>query len=206
MNPATATSARSAPPTTSNARERILSTAYRLFAHRGIRDVGVDELVAASGVANATFYRHFHSKNDLAMAFLERREQVWTLGLIESEARRRGATPRERLLAIFDVFDEWFHRDDFEACTFINVLLEMGAAHPLGRASIDYLANIRQIVQKLAEEAGLRDPEEFSYSWHILMKGSIISAAEGQRASAARARHMAERLIDHHLPAEQASA
>jgi AcrR family transcriptional regulator len=181
-----------------NARERILSTAYRLFASRGIRDVGVDELVASSGVANATFYRHFHSKSDLAMAFLERREQVWTLGLVEGEARRRGTTPRGRLLAIFDVFDEWFHRDDFEACTFINVLLEMGAGHPLGRASIDYLANIRQVVQTLAEEAGLHDPEEFSHSWHILMKGSIISAAEGQQASAARARRMAERLIDVH--------
>jgi hypothetical protein len=132
------------------------------------------------------------------MAFLERREQVWTLGLIESEARRRGTTPRKRLLAIFDVFDDWFRRDDFEACTFINVLLEMGAEHPLGRASIDYLANIRRIVQKLAEEAELRDPEEFAYSWHILMKGSIISAAEGQPTSAARARRMAERLIEYH--------
>lgn len=185
-------------PATPTARERILETAYRLFAQRGIRDVGVDELVAESGVANATFYRHFHSKNDLAMAFLERRQQVWTLGLIESEARRRGATPRERLLAIFDVFDDWFRRDDFEACTFINVLLEMGARHPLGQASIDYLANIRKIVQRLAEEAHLRDAEEFAYSWHILMKGSIISAAEGQTASAIRARGMAQRLIESH--------
>jgi AcrR family transcriptional regulator len=175
-----------------------MRTAYRLFSQRGIRAVGVDELVACSGVANATFYRHFHSKDELALAFLQRREEVWTLGLLESEARRRGATPQGRLLAIFDVFAEWFERDDFEACTFINVLLEMGAKHPLGRASIDYLANIREIVRTLAEEADLRDSDEFAQSWHILMKGSIISAAEGEPEAATRAREMAKRLIDDH--------
>ncbi|WP_334173774.1 helix-turn-helix domain-containing protein, partial [Sinomonas sp.] len=50
------------------ARERILGAAYWLFARRGIRDVGVDELIAASGVARATFYRHFRSKDDLVLA------------------------------------------------------------------------------------------------------------------------------------------
>jgi AcrR family transcriptional regulator len=116
-----------------SARERILDTAYELFSRRGIRDVGVDEIVDQAGIARATLYRHFKSKNDLALAFLERREQRWTFGAIEVEARRRGKTPEERLLAIFDVFDDWFHRDDFEACSFVNVLFEMRPAHPLAR-------------------------------------------------------------------------
>ena len=62
------------------------------------------------------------------LAFLEQREQLWTYGWVEAEARRRGETPEEQLLAIFDLFDEWFHRDDFEGCSFINVLLETGNA------------------------------------------------------------------------------
>ena len=66
------------------------------------------------------------------LAFLEAREERWTLGWVEAEARRRGGTPEEQLLAIFDLFDEWFHREDFEGCSFINVLLEMGSAHPAG--------------------------------------------------------------------------
>ncbi|MGH3519904.1 MAG: TetR/AcrR family transcriptional regulator [Haloechinothrix sp.] len=180
------------------ARERILNTAYELFSQRGIRDVGVDEVVSRSAVAKATLYRHFPSKNDLVLAFLHDREQRWTLGLVEAEARGRGTTPEDRLLAIFDVFDEWFHRADFDACSFISVLLEMRAEHPLGRASIQYLANIRAIVRALADEAGLRDTDEFARSWHILMNGAIISAAEGDLDAARRASAMARTLLDHH--------
>ncbi|HEV7169156.1 MAG TPA: TetR/AcrR family transcriptional regulator [Micrococcaceae bacterium] len=181
-----------------DARDRVLSAAYELFSQRGIRDVGVDELISRSGAAKATFYRHFASKDDLVMAFLQQREDTWTMGLIVAEARRKGTTPQEQLLAIFDVFAEWFRRDDFEACSFINVLLEMGASHPLGRASIEYLERIREQVRLLADEAGLRDTEEFSRSWHILMKGSIISAAEGDHLAAGRAQEMARWLIAHH--------
>lgn len=183
-----------------DARQRIVDTAYQLFARRGIRDVGVNELISSAGVAKATFYRHFASKDELVLAFLEQRDRVWTVDMIVADARRRGGTPTEQLLAIFDVFGDWFRRDDFEACSFINILLEMGARHPLGRASIDYLARIRGHVQQLAEEAGLRDTEDFSRSWHILMKGSIISATEGDAAAAERAQAMARTLIEQYTP------
>jgi AcrR family transcriptional regulator len=179
-----------------DARERILETAYELFSRRGIRGVGVDEVIERAGVAKATLYRHFPSKDDLVVAFLELRERRWTRELLEAGARRRGATPEEQLLAIFDVFDEWFHRDDFEACSFINVLLEMGAEHRAGRASIEHLANVRSLVGELAEETGLRDPAAFAYSLVILLKGSIIAAAEGDIDAAQRAGSMARRLVD----------
>ncbi|MGW2227048.1 TetR/AcrR family transcriptional regulator [Streptomyces formicae] len=175
-----------------------MSTAYTLFSRRGIRDVGVDEVVARSGVAKATLYRHFPSKDDLVLAFLDRREQEWTLGRVVAGARRRGGTPEERLLAIFDVFDEWFRGDDFDACAFINILLEMGREHPLGQAGIAHLETIRHLVRGMAEEAGLRDAEGFARSWHILMKGSIISAAEGDTEAAHRAQAMARALIERH--------
>ena len=99
------------------------------------RDVGVDEVIEQAGVAKATLYAT-SVKDDLVIAFLERREERWTLAWVEAEARRRGTTPEEQLLAIFELFDEWFQRDDFEACSFINVLLEMGPAHPAGQASV----------------------------------------------------------------------
>ncbi|WP_306921184.1 TetR/AcrR family transcriptional regulator [Arthrobacter globiformis] len=179
-------------------RERIVDAAYDLFASRGVRDVGINELIRSSGVAKATFYRHFASKDELVLAFLEKRDQVWTVNAIMGEARRRADTPEQQLLAIFDVFTDWFHRTDFEACSFINVLLEMGATHPLGRASIDYLAKIRGHVKQLADEAGLQRTDDFSRSWHILMKGSIISAAEGDLDAAQRARQLAGWLIENH--------
>ena len=181
-----------------DARERILESAYDLFSRRGVRDVGVDEVIERAGVAKATLYRHFASKDDLVLAFLERREQRWTLEWVETEARRRGSTPEDQLLAIFDAFDEWFRRDDFEACSFINVMLEMGTEHPVGSASVHHLENIRSVVRQLAEEAGLRDPGSFAHSWHILMKGSIVAAAEGDLEAAQRAKVMARLVLDRH--------
>jgi AcrR family transcriptional regulator len=186
------------PQSKPDARERILDTAYQLFSRRAIRDVGVDELIERAGVAKATLYRHFPSKDDLVIAFLERREERWTRAWVEAEARRRGSTPEQQLLAIFELFDEWFQRDDFEACSFINVLLEMGPAHPAGQASVRHLASIRTVVSRLAEQAALRDPASFAHSWHILMKGSIVSATEGDAQAAQRARTMAHHLIQQH--------
>jgi AcrR family transcriptional regulator len=186
-------------PTLLTARERILTTAYRLFTRRGIRAVGTDEVISVSGVARATLYRHFPSKNDLVLAVLQRREELWTLGLVEQQSRLRGETPEEQLLAIFDVFHDWFQkREDFDGCSFINVLIELGAAHPAGQASIQYLDNIRTIVRERAEAAGLVDVDNFARSWHILMKGSIIAAGEGDLQAARRAQAMGRALIERH--------
>jgi AcrR family transcriptional regulator len=184
-----------APP----ARERILASAYELFSRNGIRAVGVDEVIKRAEVAKATLYRHFPSKDALVLAFLQQREQLWTKEWVEAESRRRGDTPEERLLAIFDLFDEWFRREDFEGCSFINVLLEMNdRERPVGRASAEHLANIRAIIRARAQEAGLSDPDGFAHSWHILMKGSIVAAGEGDVDAALRAKSMGRLLIAQH--------
>jgi AcrR family transcriptional regulator len=188
--------AASATFTGSAARERILDSAYELFSRRGIRAVGVDEVIRRAGVAKATLYRHFRSKDDLVLAFLDLREQRWTRGYVEAEAERRGATAEERLFALFDVFDEWFQRDDFEACTFVNVLFEMGSEHAVGGASISHLEQIRELVKRFADEAGLRDTDAFAWSWHILMKGAIVAAAEGDLQAARRSKAIGRMVIE----------
>ena len=184
--------------TGSSARERILDAAYELFSHRGIRAVGVNEVIERAGVATATLYRHFPSKDQLVLAFLDLREQRWTKDFVEAGAMRRGTNPEERLLAIFDVLDEWFQREDFEAGSFIKVLLELGPEHPAGDASVRHLEQLRAIVRHLAEEAGLRDTDSFAHSWHILIQGSIVVAAEGDTQAAQRGKSMARLLIEQH--------
>jgi AcrR family transcriptional regulator len=182
-------------------RQRLLTAAYELFSRRGIRAVGTDEVIARAGVARATLYRHFATKDDLVLAVLERREEVWTRGLIEDQSRRRGNSPEEQLLAIFDVMHDWFHlRDGYEGCSFINVLLEVGPEHPAGQACITHIDHVRDIVRRRAIAAGLTDVEAFASSWHILMKGAIILAAVGDLDAALRARKMARALIDEHRP------
>ncbi len=187
---------RQAPEGGTSARERILDASYELFSRRGIRAVGINEVLERAGVATATLYRHFPSKDELVLAFLQLREQRWTKDFVEAGAMSRGSDPEQRLLAIFDVFDEWFHRDDFEACSFINVMLEMGPLHSAGRASVWHLEQIRSIVRRLAGEAGLRDTESLARSFHILMKGSIVAASEGDTHAAQRGKSMARLLIE----------
>ncbi|MCU1531133.1 MAG: transcriptional regulator, TetR family [Arthrobacter sp.] len=175
-----------------------MAAAYELFARRGIRDVGIAELISRAGVAKATFYAHFASKDELVLAFLERCHQDLTVEQIIAETRRRAENPAAQLLAIFDVLDGWFRQDDFQACAFMSTMLEMGPAHPLGQASAGYLARVRAFMRTLAAEAGLEDPDGFARSCHILTKGSIISAVEGDREAARWARRMAVSLIADH--------
>src|SRR3954447_6179757 len=110
-------------PVSGSARDRILDASYELFSRRGIQAVGVDAIIERSGVARQTLYRHFTSKQDLVLAFLERRDQVWTRDWLQAEIERRASDPAERLLAIFDVFDEWFCPSEFEGWAFINVMV-----------------------------------------------------------------------------------
>jgi AcrR family transcriptional regulator len=182
---------------TRGARARILDSAYELFSQNGIQAVGIDSLISHSGVARQTLYRHFASKQDLVLAFLERREQEWTRRWLQEEVRSRANDPTERLLAIFDVFDEWFGRADFEGCSFINVMLEHpDPTDPIHRASVSYLAGIRGILEGLAREAGIADARDFAREWHILMKGSIVAAGEGDREAARRAKRIGALLLE----------
>jgi len=179
-----------------SARERLVDAAYDLFAAHGIGRVGVDRILAESGCAKASLYYNFDSKNDLAIAFLDRREEVWTRGWLENEVDRRASNPEQRLLAIFDVFNGWFRAEDFEGCSFINVLLEAETDSPLHRAAADHLAKIRAIVRDWADDAGLTDSESFAQAWHMLMKGSIVAAGEGHRDAARDARRAAKLVLD----------
>ena len=176
-------------------RERLLDAAYDLFAANGIGQVGIDTILAKSGCAKASLYSNFESKVDLAIAFLERREAVWTRGWLEAEVKRRKSNPDERLLAIFDVFDGWFHKKTFEGCSFINVLLESKVDSPVHRAAAIHLSKIRAIVRNLARDANLRESEKFAQAWHMLMKGSIVSACEGNRNAARDAKRAARMII-----------
>ncbi len=181
---------------TAGARERILATAYVLFSRHGIASVGIDTIIAQAGVAKMSLYRHFKSKEELALAFLQQRELRWTHQWLEAEILTKGATPADRLLAIFDVFDQWFQKPDFEGCSFINVLLESAPDSPVHQAAAGHLADIRTIIAGQARAAGLAELERFAQTWHFLMKGCIVSANEGNRQAAQQAKQAAAILLE----------
>ena len=144
-----------------------------------------------------TLYRNFASKNDLAVAFLGLREERWTRGWVQAQTQARASSPAGQLLAIFEIFSEWFARDDFEGCPFVTSLLEFDDVDdPIRRACIMHLANIRAYVCELATAVGVADPKRFAAQWHILMKGSIVAAHEGDRDAALKARELGVLLLE----------
>jgi AcrR family transcriptional regulator len=180
-------------------RERILDAAYELFSRAGVRAIGVDTITAEADVAKMTLYRNFASKNELALAYLALREERWTVGWVQAEVKARASTPAGQLLAAFDLFAEWFARDDFEGCAFVTSLLEFeDRGDPVRQACVTHLANIRSFLVELATEAGIDDAERFAAQWHILMKGSIVAAHEGDRDAALKARELGVLLLEHH--------
>jgi AcrR family transcriptional regulator len=188
-----------APRVRGSGRERILETAYELFSRHGTRAVGVDRIIAESGAAKMTLYRNFASKDELILAFLAAREERWSRGWLQNDVEARGGTAAERLLAIFDVFGDWFARDDFEGCSFINVMLEIAdRGDPVRLATVRHLSAIRDYVRGLAEEAGVEDADGFARQWHILMKGCIVAACEGDHEAAGRAQELGRLLLQRH--------
>ncbi|MGH3109832.1 MAG: TetR/AcrR family transcriptional regulator [Gaiellaceae bacterium] len=177
-------------------RERILEAAYELFSRHGLQAVGINSVVEHSGVAKRTLYRNFGSKDELIVEFLRMREERWTKDWLQRAVEARATDPEERLLAVFDVFHDWFQGDDLEGCSFINVLLEVDdRSSPVRQAAVEHLANIRRYLETLAAAAGIERPDDFARRWHILMKGSIVAAQEGDRDAAHRAQEVGRLLL-----------
>jgi AcrR family transcriptional regulator len=130
---------------TPSARDRILDTAARLFYRDGYRGTGIDRIIAESGVAKMSLYRHFPSKNDLIVAYLERRHDYW-MGWFRGGVR--GGWRSGNLDVMADALGEWFATEDFRGCSFINMIAEAG-----GGAGDDP----RLLAQAVAHKASLED-------------------------------------------------
>ncbi|BCO28444.1 hypothetical protein MIZ03_3344 [Rhodoferax lithotrophicus] len=107
------------------ARERILQTAHTLFYRDGIRATGIDRVISESGVTKVTFYRHFPSKSDLILAFLDYRHQRWMAWFTDALQRYGGNAG-----ALIPALAEWFGADHFRGCAFINSVGELGPSLP----------------------------------------------------------------------------
>jgi AcrR family transcriptional regulator len=188
------TSAAEAP---AQAKHRLLAAAGDLFYAKGIHAVGVDAVVAASGVAKMTLYKHFGSKDALVAACLRKASEDWRAGFERSLARVAPA-PAARLAAFFDVFAEWFADPSFRGCPLLNALCELpDAAHPARPIILEHRRLMLDLLTRLAWDAGVRDHQALAKSLSLLADGAVVAAmAEGSPEPARHAAVAARAIIN----------
>ncbi len=118
---------RKSDPTELSAKDKILRTAIILFNEHGVHSTGIDLIIAESGVAKMTFYKHFPSKNDLVTAYLEYRDWI-QFERLEKHTVGKTTDPRLQILGVFDALEEWFSEDDYRGCAFTRGLSDFGDA------------------------------------------------------------------------------
>jgi AcrR family transcriptional regulator len=179
-------------------RERIIAAASDLFYRHGVRAVGVDAIIAAAGVAKASFYRHFPSKDGLVAAWLQSPQPRW-LDRVAAETERRTTALRARLSVFFDVLLELTAEAGFAGCAYLNTAAELhdpkGSIHGVIE---DYASEVVDYLRGLAEAAGLADPDSLALELRLVAQGAFISViAIGRDQSVqSEVRRAAETLID----------
>ena len=178
------------------ARERLLATAEELFYAEGVRAVGVERILAESGVGRASFYRHFASKDDLVVAVLTGRDERWRAWL-RATVDGYDLPAVERPVAVFDALAERFTRDDFRGCAFINTMIEAAdrdsAAHQVAAA---HKSAVTEYLETLLAEAGRDDHAALAPELTLLVDGAIVTALrEGSADAAVRAGRIARALL-----------
>lgn len=184
----------------SAARRRILTTAFALFYAHGIRGVGVDRIIAESGVAKATFYKHFPAKDDLVLAYLDRVDGVWG-DQLRAAALAAGPAPADQLVGMFDALGSACRREGYRGCAFINAAAENEAGTPVHDRTVAHKEAVRSWVRGLAEEAGAGDPDALARALTLLLDGGLASGSvDGRLDAPAVAREAAEALVRAWVP------
>ncbi|MFD7436180.1 TetR/AcrR family transcriptional regulator [Streptomyces sp. NPDC059861] len=175
------------------ARERALDAAERLFYGRGVQSVGMDDVRGASGVSLKRLYQLFPAKEQLVVAYLERRDVRWRERLATFVAARE--EPRERILAVFDWLAEWFTEEDFRGCAWINAYGELGAVSDGVAAQVRaHKQAFREYVGTLVADAGL--PAALTAPLYLLAEGAMATAGiTGSAEPAAQAGEGARLLL-----------
>lgn len=161
--------------TAGTVRERILETAQRLFYRDGFRAVGIDTIIAEAGVAKMSLYRHFASKDDLIVAYLEAsNEQFWAW--LDAAVGDVNA-PEQELLAIFGAIEDLATSPQCLGCTFQSAAAEFpDEDHPGHRVAVAHKQAVRRRLATLASRAGLSDPEGLAGQLLLLMDGAWVAA------------------------------
>jgi AcrR family transcriptional regulator len=166
--------------------EKLLSTASRLFYANGVRAVGIEWIVAESGVAKTSLYRHFQTKDELVAAFLEREDrefwQQW--GQVVAAAP---ANPKAELMCLLEWIGKRVSRDGYRGCPQINVAAEFGdAQHAARRIRRQHKAEMLERLRGIVGRIGVTRPEDTAIQLAMLIDGAFTSDGRLSKSNAVR--------------------
>ncbi|PSN10866.1 TetR family transcriptional regulator [filamentous cyanobacterium CCT1] len=180
------------------ARDRIMAAASELFYKEGVHSVGIDRIIAESGVAKMSLYNHFKSKDALIAAWLDEQHHSWREWFQGAIARHAAASGESPLLAIFDALREWIEQPNFRGCAFINSAVELvDAEHPGYQLTLVHQQAVADYILTLVQEANLPNPQDLAHQLLILMQGTtVVAMMHGCPNAADQAKAAAAVLIE----------
>jgi len=177
------------------ARERLLAAADELFYGEGVHSVGIDRVIERAGVAKATLYSTFGSKDGLIRSYLDERHRSVRERVLAAVGRQDD--PRERLLAVFDVQAERVAEPGYRGCAFVNASAESPRGGVVEQASDEMRAWLRALLVQLSRDAGAADPEGLARQLVLLYDGAAIGGRmDHDPTAASTARAAAGAVID----------
>ena len=186
--------------TTRSARQQVLETAAALFFRDGFRAVGIDTIVAESGMGKMTLYRHFPSKDDLIVAYLQDSNEKFWAWFNEATVESVGQ-PREQLLGFFKALEKLVTKPTCYGCPFLNAAVDFpDREHPGHQVALEHKQAVHARFRKLAQQAGARSPKTLADHLVLLMDGAFMAVRmHGVRNPATRVAQAAQVLIDSHM-------
>ena len=170
-------------PRDSAAAKRILATASDLFYRNGYRATGINEIIDKSGVAKATFYAHFPSKESLALAYVK--------SMKEEEGRaieaylKKCSGPYEKLLGLLDFVITWFQERDYRGCRYLNIAAEItDHSNPMRVETRNHYSRYREVIGRLMKDLKAergpawkgKDPEKLADDFFLIFVGAMAMA------------------------------
>ncbi len=179
-----------------NMREKILVTASNLFESRGIQASGVDTIIAEAGIAKATLYKHYPSKNLLVTAYLRDKSDRF-YDWLNSRLVSKKENSVEILIALCELVEQWIMTPEFHGLPFHIASVEFpDPDHPINQYSAVLAVELQGYLAKIAATAGAKDPEALSQQLTILFEGAALVERLSPGAGAAkRAKNAAITLI-----------
>ena len=156
-----------------SARARLLDAANELFYAEGVQTVGIDRIIERAGVAKASLYNLFGSKEELVAAYLASRHDRTVSRLVE--AIDGADDPRQKILAVFDNQAQQYQRPDFNGCAFIAASTEAPSDGLVEKAADDFRSWIRAMFTDLATQAGAPDPVTLGRQLHLVYDGAGLA-------------------------------